>query len=162
MCRAFATRPSRLNPRICTVVNVSISSVYRRIAPIVAYAALVVPSAAHAASASPPPGQYGCATAPAVLAGSGGYGTMMHQLGQWQGDIWILDAHRYAGPYHKEDVGTYRMAGDKLVALTGSYAPPRNDTDIVYAPAEGDHAAAVHVAFLDHGKPLIGLWCVKK
>src|SRR5581483_11859270 len=61
--------------------------------------ALVVGLAACApAAAAPPVGQYGCATAPAVLAGSGAYGAMLHQLGQWEGDIWILDAQRYAGP----------------------------------------------------------------
>lgn len=114
------------------------------------------------AGGAPPVGQYGCSSAPAVLAGSGAYGAMLHQLGQWQGDIWVLDGHRYAGPYHKDDVGTYRMQGDRLVALSGSYAPPRNDTEIVYAPPAGDHAAALYVAFLDHGKPLIGLWCVHK
>lgn len=88
---------------------------------------------------------------------------MLHHLGQWQGDIWVLDAHRYAGPYHKEDVGAYRMEGDTFVALTGAYAPARNRTRIVFAPAEGDHRAALHIAFLgDDGKPQTGLWCVEK
>lgn len=140
----FAHRPMRL--RGCALVTAL---------------AVITPAIAHAGS--PPVGQYGCASAPAVLAGGGAYGTMLHQLGQWQGDIWILDAHRYAGPYHKEDVGTYRMQGDKFVALSGSYAPQRNKTEIIYAPPQADHKAALHIAFLgDDGRPEIGLWCVNK
>src|SRR5579875_3858193 len=91
-------------------------------------AALALMAAGAAQAASPPVGQYGCASAPAVLAGSGAYGVMLHQLGQWQGDIWVLDAHRYAGPYHKDDIGNYRMNGNTMVATSGSYAPPRNHT----------------------------------
>ncbi len=85
--------------------------------------------------------QYGCASAPAVLAGS----------------------HRYAGPYHIDDVGTYRMQGARFVALSGSDARPRNSAEILYVPPAGDRKAAVHIAFIEaSGKPSTGLWCVAK
>lgn len=116
------------------------------------------------AAGSPPPpvGHYGCYSAPVMIAIGGAFGTNIHQLGQWQGDVWILNSHQYAGPYHKDDVGNYVMNGDTLVAKTGSYAPPRNSTDITLTPARGSSPASLSIVFLDNGKPLIGTTCVWK
>lgn len=112
------------------------------------------------ASATPPVGHYGCYSAPVMTAIGGAYGANIHQLGQWEGDVWILNSHQYAGPYHKDDVGDYSVKGYTVVAKSGSYAPPRNSTDITFTPAKDKSPATLSIVFLDNGKPSIGTTCV--
>ena len=112
---------------------------------------------------TPPVGHYSCSSSPIVVTAPGAYGTNITRLGQWQGDIWILDAHRYAGPYHSNDIGSYRMNGNTMVALNGSYAPPRNRTQLTYVAPAGGHPAVIQIVFVEaDNKPSTGTTCYWK
>lgn len=99
-----------------------------------------------------PTGNYACSDANTAVAGSGAYGVTTHYIGSDRGNIWLLDAHRYAGPYSKSDQGTYEIRGSKFVALSGGY----KGWDIDYAAPAHGNPAGLHINLT----PTQGLWCV--
>lgn len=104
------------------------------------------------APGSAPLGDYACSDANVAVAGSGAYGTMTHYIGSARGNIWLLDAHHYAGPYSTNDRGIYEIRGTKFVVSQGGY----KGWDIDYAPPANGRPAGIHINLT----PTQGLWCV--
>lgn len=120
-------------------------------APSLAAPARAVASTSGSAG-SAPLGDYACSDANTAVAGSGAYGTMTHYIGSDRGNIWLLDAHTYAGPYSANDRGVYEIRGNKFVVLKGGY----KGWDIDYAPPANGRPAGLHINLT----PTQGLWCV--
>lgn len=117
------------------------------------------PEPAGADAATIPTGRYTCYTATGWMRTKpslGSPGRTRLQPGQFNGYLWIYDAHHYANQ-KEDDRGTYDLVGDELVAKDGPFV--RVGVEAHFIPHGLYNKPTIHIGWRD--TPSIGSLCTQ-